>query len=294
MMFIKRNLIFLTIFLIILNLMTNFQICKFAYGEKLYVGGSGEGNYSIIQNAINISSEGDIIFIYNGTYYENIDINKSISLIGEDKEKTIIKGKNSLNVITLKAQWINITGFTVQEGKISGICIESSRNCNIYQNIINYNSIGINIISSNNIIVFNNTISNNSILGLNITNMQTPFNFSNYNTIFHNNFIYNKKNVYDEGVSNNWSYQNQGNFYDDYSGSDKNNDGIGDSSYIVPGGESKDNFPLMMPYIGKIRLKDFYVDYESIYKMLIIGMIIAILFLLPIAYIWYKKTKHLK
>jgi hypothetical protein len=50
----------------------------------------------------------------------------------------------------------------------------------------------------------------------------------------------------------------------------------------------------MMPYIGKIRLKKFYVDDESLYTMLIIGMIIAILFLIPIGYIWYRKTRHLK
>ena len=36
-------------------------------GKTLYVGGSGEGNYTKIQDAINDSSDGDTVFVYNGT-----------------------------------------------------------------------------------------------------------------------------------------------------------------------------------------------------------------------------------
>ncbi len=277
-----------------MSIITNFQIYEFASGKILYVGRSGEGNYSIIQNAINISSDGDTIFVYNGIYYENIEVNKSISLIGENKDSTIISGKNLFNVITINAPWFNLTGFTIQNGPVSGIRIESLGNCNIYQNTINYNGIGIYIISSINTKIYNNTISNNSIIGINITHSQIPLYIPRDNIFFHNNFINNKHNVYDAGISNNWSYQKEGNYYDDYFGLDKNNDGIGDTSYYIPGGKGKDNYPLMMPYDGTIRLKEFYVDYESVYTMLIIGIIVAILFLLPIAYIWYRKTRHLK
>jgi len=277
-----------------MGFITNFQIYERASGKILYIGGSGEGNYSIIQNAINISSDGDVIFVYSGVYYENIEVNKSITLVGENKDTTSITGKNLQNVITINAPWVNLTGFTIQNGLVSGIRIESPGNCNIYQNIIYSNGIGIYVISSNNIKIYNNTISNNSVIGINITQSEIPSYLPSYTIIFHNNFIDNKQNVYDSGISNNWSYQNQGNYYDDYSGLDKNNDGIGDTSYIIPGGESKDNYPLMMPYDGTIRLKEFYVDYESVYTMLIVGIIVAILFLLPIAYIWYKKTRHLK
>ena len=293
-MLIKRILIFFSLCLFIMSIITNFQICEFVTGEILYVGGSGEGNYSVIQDAINISTDGDIIFVYNGIYYENIEANKSISLIGENKDTTIIIGKNSFNVITINAPWLNLTGFTIQQGLVSGIWIECPGNCNIYQNNINYNTIGIYIISSRNTKIYNNTISNNSVIGINITSTQIPSNIPGNNIIFHNNFIDNKHNVYDEGTSNNWSYQKEGNYYDDYFGSDKNNDCIGDISYDIAGGKNKDYFPLMMPYDGTIRLKEFFVDYESIYKMLIIGIIVAILFLLPIAYIWYRKTRYLR
>lgn len=36
-------------------------------GDILYVGGSGPGNYSKIQDAIDDASKGDTVFVYNGT-----------------------------------------------------------------------------------------------------------------------------------------------------------------------------------------------------------------------------------
>ena len=39
-------------------------------GNWLYVGGSGPGNYTRIQDAINASSDGDTVFVLNRIYYE--------------------------------------------------------------------------------------------------------------------------------------------------------------------------------------------------------------------------------
>ncbi|MBE3093908.1 MAG: hypothetical protein IMZ52_02670, partial [Actinobacteria bacterium] len=43
-------------------------------GNWLYVGGSGPGNYSSIQAAINATSSGDTVFVYaaSSPYYENV------------------------------------------------------------------------------------------------------------------------------------------------------------------------------------------------------------------------------
>jgi len=70
-------------------------------GNWLYVGGSGPGNYTRIQDAINASSDVDFIFVYNGTYYENVWINKVIMLIGQNKYGTIIDGGGVGNVVNI-------------------------------------------------------------------------------------------------------------------------------------------------------------------------------------------------
>ena len=51
-------------------------------GATYYVNETGSfGAFSSIQDAINASSDGDTVFVYSGTYHENIIVNKTITLI---------------------------------------------------------------------------------------------------------------------------------------------------------------------------------------------------------------------
>ena len=85
-------------------------------GNILYVGGSGSGNYTHIQDAIDNASNGDTVFVYNGTYYENVVVNKSINLIGEDRNSTIIDGVGIGDVITITNDNTLLKNFTIQNG----------------------------------------------------------------------------------------------------------------------------------------------------------------------------------
>jgi parallel beta-helix repeat protein len=105
-------------------------------GNTLYVGGSGLGNYSRIQDAVNDASDGDTVFVYNDSspYYENnILINTSINLIGEDRNTTIIDGLgggNDTNILRISADGVKVTGFSIRnynKGYLDkGICIEGT------------------------------------------------------------------------------------------------------------------------------------------------------------------------
>jgi len=56
------------------------------------VGGSGPNNYTSIQAAIDNASDGDTIFVYSGTYEEQVIVNKSLIIKGENNTATLIKG----------------------------------------------------------------------------------------------------------------------------------------------------------------------------------------------------------
>ena len=53
-----------------------------AGAATLTVDDSGGANYTKIQDAIDNASVGDTILVYSGTYYENVDVNKQLNLIG--------------------------------------------------------------------------------------------------------------------------------------------------------------------------------------------------------------------
>jgi len=84
------------------------------FANTLYVGGAGPGNYTTIQEAIDNSTNGDTIFVFNGTYNENINTKlKKITLIGEDRETTIIHGQTTDPVVQIGVSDTSISDFTI-------------------------------------------------------------------------------------------------------------------------------------------------------------------------------------
>ncbi len=121
-------------------------------------------HYLTIQDALDAANQGDIIYVRAGNYYENIYINKSITLQGEDKAITVIDGGGSGDVVNINADWVNVSGFTItKSGSLSddaGIQINSNYN-NINGNLFFDSYIGIYPYYSNGNKVTNNTISLN-------------------------------------------------------------------------------------------------------------------------------------
>ena len=107
--------------------------------------------YDNISNAIDIAENGDTIFVHPGVYCENFAINKSINLIGSDKNNTVIECQKHEYGLLVLADQVNISGFTIQNATI-GIYLKSSKNTienNIFQN--NSNAVFIKDTSNNNV-----------------------------------------------------------------------------------------------------------------------------------------------
>lgn len=134
-----------------------------------FVGGSGEGNFSSIQQAVNSAFDGDTIYVYSGVYYENIILNKSLVLQGEDRHTTSIDGGGVGNVVDLQADNCMVSGFTIRDSGMvfpfAGIAVNSDYNIIAGNNFFqNYYGIHLELTAGNTI--SNNTIFNNAQCGV--------------------------------------------------------------------------------------------------------------------------------
>ena len=113
-------------------------------GDTLYVGGSGPNNYTKIQDAIDDSSNGDTVYVYDDSspYYENVVVDKSIELHGENRDTTVVDGNGSGSVFKLDANIVKLHGFTIQHGTY-GIRVFSNLNVIRDNKIINIKEDGI-------------------------------------------------------------------------------------------------------------------------------------------------------
>jgi parallel beta-helix repeat protein len=150
------------VFFCILSFFFSSGTCEEITKPTLYVGGSGPGNYTLIQAALNDITAGGAIYVFPGTYHERIVINKPIHLIGDEKTSTIIDGDNEEYVVTLDAGYSTLSGFTIMHsGRTfpkAGVYVRSNSNT-ISGNILTGNFYGMRLESTK-----NNTITSNEII----------------------------------------------------------------------------------------------------------------------------------
>jgi sugar lactone lactonase YvrE len=82
-------------------------------------------DYKTIQEAINAASEGDTILVDVGTYKETIEIPKGLTLVGAERDKTIIDGGGlELGVVTISsAALVTVRNVTITNGR-DGVLVE--------------------------------------------------------------------------------------------------------------------------------------------------------------------------
>jgi parallel beta-helix repeat protein len=114
-------------------------------------------DYQTIQEAINWASAGDTIMVAAGTYHENVVVREAVSIIGEDRNTTIIDGGGSEiePVVSIEANNVSFTGFTIQNG-YRGIMVVSSGNSLVNNTVKDNRGEGILLFSHGNILRHNN------------------------------------------------------------------------------------------------------------------------------------------
>lgn len=116
--------------------------------------GSGNGSqstpFATIQHTVNAAHDGDTIMIMSGTYYENVNCTKSLTIMGQNRENTIIDGGGGPSGIYI---YIAAGGL----GKISELKI---RNCQY--------AIRLPAAPTGNWTIENNVLENNSIFGVRV------------------------------------------------------------------------------------------------------------------------------
>jgi parallel beta-helix repeat protein len=144
-----------------------------------------------IQEGIDNATAGGTVYVYNGTYFENVVIDKSINLVGEDRATTIIDGSEKLKVVYVTSDSVNISEFTIQNSSYMGvgfgIHLYHVDNCRIYNNIVIDNFEGVTLAYSSDNFIIKNNLSLNYCYGIRLFE-NCMNNFINNNDVYFNKF----------------------------------------------------------------------------------------------------------
>ena len=258
----------------------------------IYISGSGFGNFIKIQDGIDAANPGDTVYVYNGTYFENVVIDKSIILIGENKESTIIDGRSVGNTIKVNANNVTIKNLTIQHSgliyPLSGINLSSNNNV-IENNLITYNFYGLTLYFSSENIIRKNTIQNDDHCGIYFSNSK--------NNLIINNTI---RNNYYNGVGLYYSSD-----YNVIEGNNFSNNGfcgvnirISSNNNVINNNFSNNNIGIHIPnypntannnafFNNNIDIEREFISSETVPFLIFIFAVIVVL----IAFIIYKKFR---
>jgi len=207
-------------------------------------------NNTIVQNLILRNNQA---LTCSGSY-NNITGN---NIIDPGPDGLSIKGPSNTvygNVITAGSGFGSINVYSNQNTIVknnitgSGIIIHRGSSNNIHENRVN-DGVGLLLYVGNDNVFYANHLANN-YRGILVGGASGDGPWVSGNTLFHNNFINNTLQVgtnWQVYGKNSFDDAGEGNYWSDYTGSDANNDGIGDTPYVIDE-TRRDNFPLMFPW----------------------------------------------
>ena len=174
-----------------------------ASADTIYV----PDDYARIQWAVDNSTSGDTIIVRDGTYTENVDVNKRLTIRSEHgAASTIVQAANSSDHVfevavdvhdhEVSVDYTNISGFRIAgatENYTAGIFLDCVNHCNISDNTASGNEYGIRLWFSNYNTFMNNSANSNTWHGFDLLN-------SNHNTLQNNTANLNAGNSQSCGI----------------------------------------------------------------------------------------------
>jgi parallel beta-helix repeat protein len=225
----------------------------------------GPNNIAIDNNVHNSSAIGIEVYCDNQTFLDNIITNNGLGIMISSSYNNISGNIANNNVdagISLEGNNSIISGNTVSYNNYSGISVNNGDFNKITNNIANYNAEHGLSLAVNYSTVSGNTANHNDQFGIMIN--------GDFNNVSENTASYNGQNGitldgnsdncilflnditgnllhsgYDDGTNNQWDNGTIGHYWDEYTGKDADDDGIGDTPYTIPGAAgSQDNYPI--------------------------------------------------
>ena len=204
---------------------------------------------------IDASTNAGFVYVANGTNVTVKDLTLTNNGMGVWFENTInslienVTVSNNLNGIQLSNSTNNtVTGNTVHASLSSGIQLITSDCNNITGNAVSENGKGI-VLGSYSASKPDFVANDNNITGNIVCNNKVGVSvgdFSSNNEIYHNSFIDNEIQAYDQNMPGTVNFFNLdmptgGNYWNDWTSPDSDGDGIVDEPYVFDGGQ--DNLP---------------------------------------------------
>lgn len=187
----------LLIFALIVSIVAGLQVVEITKADSKTI--TVPDDYPTIQQAINNALAGDTVYVKSGTYSENLIITKSLSLVGENKDSTIIVGSGNTACL-IQHDNVNVTGFTFRRLSTMrwhyNIHLLNVKHCNVFENNLESSFYGIWLVDAS----FNNVFNNTAVGNWNGIHLTT----SDYNNISNNTIT----NSHDWGISTEGSNYN--------------------------------------------------------------------------------------
>ena len=182
--------------------------------------GTEDAPFQTINEGVTAVSQGGTVFVHNGHYYdEGFSPGRSVSIVGENKDNTIISSSVSEYGVLIQGDAeVSMTNFTISNSPV-GIGLVPASNKALSHCIIRGNSeAGIHIEGGSRNMITNCDIRDNAV-GINLKGYYSPDYYTGNNIITHNNFINNSNQILISTGgenANTWNDSAIGNYWDTY------------------------------------------------------------------------------